>query len=270
MRELERIITLPPPSGGQFGPDHTVIEVITPDEWEKNDPFILLMDDRLDGTLHAGPHPHAGFETVSFPLFGDALSEGGPSRLHPGDVEWTTAGSGIVHGPDETIHGRFRLLQLWLTLPKKDRWTAPDHQIIRRGEALVRREPGVTLRLYSGESGTLRSTTRNRVPVTLADIELEAGASIEQALPADYNGFLYVIEGAITVGKDTLGVGQVGWLDRNGGALRIASDRASRVLLYAGQRQKDSIVSYGPFIGDTKADIVRAFEGYRSGTFRRV
>jgi redox-sensitive bicupin YhaK (pirin superfamily) len=235
------------------------------------------MDDRLDGTLIAGPHPHVGFETVTFPLVGKGVSEGGAGYLAPGDVEWTTAGSGIIHGPDETIQGKMRILQLWLTLPKKDRWTEPDHQLVRRDDAPVRREPGVEVRLYSGTTGTLRSSTRNRVPVTLIDALLEPGAAFEQALPLTSNGFLYVLEGEARVGtrRALLNVGQVGWFDRpanNGDStLTIAQAGAGklRVLLYAGERQNIPIVSYGPFIGDSLEDIVRAFEGYRSGTFRK-
>lgn len=248
--------------------------MITPERWAEQDPFILLMDDRLDGTLRAGPHPHAGFETVTFPLAGSIDSEGGGGRLAPGDVEWTTAGSGIVHGPESTVRGTFRLLQLWLTLPKAERWTEPDHQIIRGAEVPVRREPGVEVRLYSGTTGDLVSPTRNRVPVTLVDVRLEPGARVEQQLPASYNGFLYVIDGVVTTGGVELRPTQVGWLDRPSvtgtTTLAIANDGAepARVLLYAGEPQGGSLVSYGPFIGDVPEDIARSIERYRQGTFR--
>ena len=214
-RSLGRVIQLPPPARGQFGPNHTVVEVLKPDAWIDQDPFILLMDDRLDGRLVAGPHPHAGFETVTFPLEGGMQSESGAGRLRPGDVEWTTAGSGIVHGPEHPIEGRFRILQLWLTLPKRNRWTAPDNQIVPGDAVPIRREAGVEIRLYSGSTGTLASPTRNRVPVTLLDVRLEPGARVEQNLPTTYNGFLYVLSGEARVGEPpvTLRPTQVGWLD---------------------------------------------------------
>jgi redox-sensitive bicupin YhaK (pirin superfamily) len=276
-RKLARVITLPPPSRGQFGPAHEVVEVIEPGRWADTDPFILLMDDRLEGMPVMGPHPHAGFETVTFLVDGVMAAESGPVRLAPGDVEWTTAGKGIVHGPDSPVESHVRVLQLWLTLPKRDRWTEPDNQMIRRAEVPVRREPGAEIRLYSGTSGALRSATRNRVPMLLADVQLDAGAAVEQEVPLSYNGFLYVLEGRASVGPDerTLGVGQVGWLDRadqtGPGTLRIANPGTDklRVLVYAGERQNTPIVSYGPFIGDSKQDIVRSYEGYRSGAFRR-
>jgi quercetin 2,3-dioxygenase len=276
-RSLARLVQLPPAAPGQFGADHTVVEVLEPQAWAEQDPFILLMDDRVDGLLRAGPHPHAGFETVTFPVDGGMESEGGAGRLRPGDVEWTTAGSGIVHGPARPIQGRFRILQLWLTLPQSQRWTAPDNQIIRSEAVPVRREPGVEVRLYSGATGTLTSTTRNRVPVTLLDVRLEPGAQVEQQLPNDYNGFLYVLSGQARVGESrtSLGVSQVAWLDRptteGDGLLTIGNDGPEplRLLLYAGQRQNVPIVSYGPFIGDTRGDIARSIERYQTGSFKR-
>jgi len=100
---------------------------------------------------------------------------------------------------ESTVRGSFRLLQLWLTLPKASRWTEPDHQIIRAADAPMRREPGVEVRLYSGTTGDLVSSTRNRVPVTLVDVRPEPGARVEQQLPASYNGFVYVIDGIAAV-----------------------------------------------------------------------
>lgn len=275
-RKLARVITLPAPTRGQFGPDHTVIPVITPEQWYDADPFILLMDDRVDGKLIGGPHPHAGFETVTYLVDGAIASESGVGRLAPGDVEWTTAGKGIVHGSATPIEGRMRLLQLWLTLPKADRWTDPDHQLVPAAQVPVRRAPGAELRLYSGQTGTLRSPTRNRVPITMVDIRLDPGAAIDQTLPLGYNGFCYVLRGQAQIGADAtpLTTGQVGWLDHPAGdgegTLRFANAGATplQVLLYAGQRQNVPIVSHGPFIGDSRDDIVRSFESYRAGTFR--
>jgi redox-sensitive bicupin YhaK (pirin superfamily) len=276
-RTLRRIRTLPAASRGQFGPDHTAIEAIQPSEWADADPFILLMDDRVDGTLRAGPHPHAGFETVTFVVDGGMPAEHRGDVLATGDVEWTTTGSGIVHGPERPIEGRMRVLQLWLTLPKADRWTAPDHQFVRSSEALVRREPGAELRLYSGATGDLVSPTRNRVPTTLVDIRLEPGATVQQSLPAGHNGFLYPLDGEVRVGADaSLRVQQIGWLDRASGdgdtTVQLTNDAAApaRVLLYAAARQNVPIASYGPFIGDTREDIVRSIERYQAGTFLRV
>ncbi|HEY0707314.1 MAG TPA: pirin family protein, partial [Polyangia bacterium] len=215
-RKLGRVRDLPAPHPGQFGPDHTVVEVMEPTEWKDSDPFILLMDDRVDGRLLAGPHPHAGFETVTFVVEGHLPAEQrGAATLATGDVEWTTAGSGIVHGPDQPLEGKMRVLQLWLTLPKAQRWTEPDHQVVRKADALVHRAPGAEVTLYSGSTAGLRSSTRNRVPVTYADVALAAGAELELDVPFDHNGFLYVLDGEVAIGPDRrpLRPGQVGWLE---------------------------------------------------------
>ncbi|MFE8597905.1 pirin family protein [Archangium violaceum] len=270
-RRLERIIDLPDPTPGQFGPAHTVVPVISPEDYARSDPFILLMDDRIDGKLQGGPHPHAGFETVTLVVKGGMVHDNG--RLGERDVQWMTAGSGVIHGEGLEDAGHGRILQLWVTLPKAQRWAPPSFQDIPYAQLPVRREPGVEVRLYSGSSGGVRSETKNYVPVTLAEFQLEPGASIEQDLPASYNGFFYVLEGEISVGPDarTLRPGQVGWLDHpeagGAGSIRITGTTRARALLYAGQPQGDQLVSYGPFIGDTQADIQRVMGEYRSGRY---
>jgi len=145
----------------------------------------------------------------------------------------------------------------------------------------VRREPGVVVRVYSGTSGAFRSTTRNYVPVTLIEAALQPDAGFDQDLPLSYNGFLFVVDGEVRVGETLLKAGQVGWLDRGddvratsdhaGSLLQIAATTAgARAVLYAGQPQHDPIVSQGPFIADTRDDIVRLYNEYRGGQFERM
>lgn len=274
-RRLSRVVTLPPPGPGQFGPAHTVVEVLGGESYGDTDPFILLMDDRIDGQPIGGPHPHAGFETVTLILEGSLVHDSG--RLEPGDMQWMTAGSGVIHGEglEGAGAGRARILQLWLTLPRSKRWAPPGFQDQSYAELPVRREPGVEVRVYSGSSGEVRSKTLNHVPVTLVELLLEPGASVSQELPDAFNGFFYVLEGAITVGPEAtpLVPGQVGWLDRphggGAGAVRVAAagEVRARVILYAGEPQQEPLVSYGPFIGDTQADIMRVMGEYREGRY---
>lgn len=271
-RRLGRVIELPAPMPGQFGPAHTVVPVIPPEDYALSDPFILLMDDRIDGKPIGGPHPHAGFETVTLVIKGGMVHDSG--RLGERDAQWMTAGSGVIHGEGlENAMGQARILQLWLTLPKAQRWVPAGFQDISYAELPVRREAGVEVRLYSGSSAGVRSKTKNYVPVTLAEFLFEPGATIEQDLPSSYNGFFYVLEGELAVGPDArpLRPGQVGWLDRPEGgrdsSIRLTGTTRARALLYAGQPQGDPLVSYGPFIGDTQADILRVMSEYRSGRY---
>jgi redox-sensitive bicupin YhaK (pirin superfamily) len=187
--------------------------------------------------------------------------EGG--TLNAGEVQWMTAGSGIIHSEDVRTKGKVRLLQLWLTLPKGNRWAAPDFQTVNVNDVPVRRENGAEIRVYSGSSSGLHSGTRNHVPVTMVEINLEPNASAELDIPASY------------IGDTELNTGQVGWLDRptdsGTSVLRVvAGESGARLVLYAGQPQGDPIVSYGPFIGDTRQDIARLFAEYQSGNFPRL
>jgi redox-sensitive bicupin YhaK (pirin superfamily) len=278
-RRLARVVALPPPEPGFLGPGHTAVEVITPRDLVGNDPFVLLMDDRLDldpavRTL-GGAHPHAGLETVTLLLEG-ALGDRDEGDVGVGDVQWMTAGRGIIHGENTRVGGRARVLQLWVRLPSADRAAAPRVQLVRRATAPVRREGGVVATLYSGRTGGLVSPTLNFAPVTLVDFEIPAGRSIGQALAGRENGFLYVIDGSVEVGRSRqrLERGQVGWLDRPAGAaetgLRLASDDGGRVLLYAGARQDEPLVHHGPFVAGSREEIARLFEAYRRGGFQSL
>ena len=280
-RGIARVVTTAPPSPGFIGEGHTAVSVIDPKEFARNDPFIVLMDDRIDlepGREAGGAHPHGGFETVTFVVEGE-LRDRDEGTLSTGDVLWMTAGSGVIHNENVVPLGKSRILQLWLTLPQQDRWAAPRFEHIARDAAPVRREPGVEARVYSGSSGSARATTHNYVPVTLMDIRLEPGSELEQELPDSYNGFLYVLDGALSVGADRtrLTAGQVGWLELPKpnaspvSPVRItAGDDGARVVLYAGERQGVPIVMHGPFVGESRDDIRRLSKLYTEEKMPRI
>lgn len=278
-RWIARTVTTPAPAPGFMGAGHTAVQVVDPKEFPAQDPFILLMDDRVDlpaGSTAGGAHPHAGFETVTFVLDG-ALHDRVEGSLGTGDVQWMTAGSGVIHNEDVVPEGKTRILQLWLTLPHEARWSAPRLETITRESAAVRREPGVDVRVYSGNSGDARASTRNYVPVTLAHISLDAHAAFEQDLPASYNGFVYVIDGSVHAGSDEtpLVKGQVGWLDRASSgpssSLRLAAgDAGARAVLYAGEPTNIPIVTHGPFVAESRADLMRVSNDYMAGRFPRI
>ena len=276
-RGINAVFDVPPLTPGFVGPGHLAAAVVSPENFEKTDPFILLMDDHLDigNRSVGGPHPHAGFETVTLILDGAIYDRDEGGTLNAGEVQWMTAGSGIIHNEDVRTKGKMRLLQLWLTLPKKERWTEPGFQVFHSDSIPVRHESGAEIRIYSGSSGSLRSGTRNYVPVTMVEINLERGASAEQEVPVSYNGFVFVIGGSVRIGETALNAGQVGWLDRptdnDASIVRVvAGESGARLIMYAGQPQGDPIVSHGPFIGDTKQDIARLFAEYQAGQFPRL
>jgi hypothetical protein len=264
-----------------MGEGHTAVPVLDTRDFAHNDPFIVLMDDRIDlepGRPAGAAHPHGGFETVTFVVEGE-LRDRDEGTLKTGDVLWMTAGSGVIHNEDVVPLGKSRILQLWLTLTRSARWSAPRFEYIARDSAPVRQEPGVDARVYSGSSGSAVSKTHNYVPVTLVDIVLQRDAQLDQELPDSYNGFLYVLEGAVSVGPERtrLTEGQVGWLteaDSSGSGvstLRIAgAEDGARVMLYAGERQRVPIIQHGPFVGESRADIIRLSEIFMRGKMPRI
>jgi redox-sensitive bicupin YhaK (pirin superfamily) len=274
-----KLIKINTPEGqpGFLGAGHTARPVIT-GSFSDSDPFIMLMDDILDKKDNepvGGPHPHAGFETVSLLLEGEIGDD--EHKMKGGDFQIMTAGSGIVH--TETIDkiAKMRLLQLWLNLPKKDRAATPRLQDLPLEHVPVLSKNGVHIKLYSGSFAGISSPVQNYTPMIIADITIDAGASTVQQLPASYNTFLYVIKGSVKVGEDEkqLSQDQVGWLDLFGDNASsdlklIAGEDGVRFVLYAGKPLGENIVSYGPFIADSSEDIKRLYQEYRDGRMKHI
>jgi quercetin 2,3-dioxygenase len=276
-RQLGRHRRLPAPEMGFLGPGHTAIEVVGSADLVATDPFVLLMDDRIDfaaGRKVGEAHPHAGLETVTLILEG-GLVDRDEGALDAGDLVWMTAGRGVVHGEHMFATGSpTRVLQLWLTLPERDRHAPPRFDVLRAADVPIHRAPGVEARLYSGSTHGLSAATRNYVAVTLVDVRLDAGATFEQALPGSYNGFLYPLAGEVHAdgAGAPLVVGEVGWLDRrdDDGLTDLeltAGPSGARVLLYAGQRQNEPMVHRGPFVAGSEVEIARMYRDYRAGRF---
>ena len=270
-------IDTPQGEPGFLGRGHIARPVIQR-SFAESDPFILLMDDMLDKKDNipvGGPHPHAGFETVTLLLEGE-LGDG-IHKMQAGDLQMMTAGSGVIH--TETIDKdlKMRLLQLWLSLPKKDRWATPRVQDIVSSHVPNKSEGGVAVKLYSGSFAGLTSPLKNYTPVIIADVAIEASVSTIQLLPANLNTFLYVLKGNVKVGDEQtlLKQDQVGWLnlfneDEQSELKLTAGETGTRFILYAGKPTGASIVSHGPFIGDTSEDISRLYQEYRQGRMRHI
>lgn len=262
---------------GFLGKYHIAREVVQGD-YSQTDPFVLLMDDVLDKKDDqpvGGPHPHAGFETVSLLLEGEIGDEA--HQMKAGDLQMMTAGSGIVHTETISKPAKMRLLQLWLILPKKDRWTTPRVQDLPLEQVPSIQENGVTVKVYSGSLNGVTSPLQNFVPVIIADVQMKANATTVLHLPAAYNTFLYGIEGELFIGEDKslLKQNETGWLDRTTSAsdselLVTAGEKGARFVLYSGEPQSDAIVSHGPFIGNAVEDINRLYKEYRSGQMQHI
>ncbi len=276
-RKVARVLN-PKASQGFLGEGHTAIPVIGGNNFEQTDPFIVLMDDQLNlpgsGTV-GGAHPHAGFETVTLVLDGDANNKS--KTLQTGGMEWMTAGSGIVHFDEIKAKVKMRILQLWLVLPKAKRWAEPKWQELHLKNVPIKKDGNSEIRVYSGTSLGMTAPTQNETPTIIVDFNLEAGYEVVQEIPAFYNGFIYVIEGSVEVGDSEIVIAeeQVAWLDKShekaDSQIKFkGGENGARFIFYAGEPQGAPIVSQGPFIADTKEDIARLYQEYRQGKMVHV
>ena len=266
----------PPAHPGFLGQGHIARPVIQFD-FAESDPFIMLMDDMLDkkdDTPAGGPHPHAGFETVTLMIEGE-FGEG-QHKMKTGDFEMMTAGSGVVHTETINKQTKLRILQLWLNLPKKDRWTQPRVQKLHAENVPSVNNDGVKISVYSGTFSGLTSAVQNHTPLILADIKMEAGKSLREQLPPHFTSFVYVLRGSVKTGdeNEVVAQNQVGWFDRSdkstGDLLLQAGDEGARLVLYSAEPQHHQIVSHGPFIADTMEEIRNLYANYRQGKIGHI
>jgi hypothetical protein len=268
-----KLVQVDTPEGhpGFLGPGHVARAVIQRD-FKESDPFILLMDDFLnkkDDSPAGGPHPHAGFETVTLVL------EGEIGEMKQGGFQMMTAGSGIVHTETIDKPTRLRILQLWLNLPKENRWARPRVQDISLEHVPMVSGNGVQIKLYSGRLAGLTSPVQNYTPLIIADISIDPGINTLQDIPAGYNAFLYVLSGKVSVGERILKKDQVGWLDLYHDDVLselelTAGEEGARFVLYAAKPTGDSIVSHGPFIAGSTEEISMLYSQYRQGKMKHI
>ncbi len=254
------------------------------------DPFLLL--DHL-GAVEYGPgeakgapwHPHRGFETVTYMIdgaFEHEDSTGGGGLITEGATQWMTAGAGVLHSelpPQDFVArgGLFHGVQLWVNLPKAMKWTAPSYQDIKAGEtALVSSaDGGALLRVIAGELDGHQGPGVTRTPISYVHATVSPGARLALPWPKDFNALAYVLAGHGTVGVEerTLGEGQLAVFGPGDAlTLRAAAGQdyhGSRtgweVLLLGGLPIREPVARYGPFVMNTKAEIVQAFEDFQAG-----
>jgi redox-sensitive bicupin YhaK (pirin superfamily) len=252
------------------------------------DPFLLLDEmgpsDLGPGEAKGAPdHPHRGFETVTYLLSGAMQhkdSQGNAGKLTPGDVQWMTAGSGVVHSemPEPSFQetgGRMHGFQLWVNLPARDKMTRPRYQEIPgAGIPVARDDSGdVTVRVIAGEALGKRAVIETRTPIFYLDCTLRPGAELLQPAPADHNAFAFVYEGAGTFGPDTAARRHEAVLfARDGDTVRLTAppDATLRALLIGGVPLNEPVARYGPFVMNTRNEILQAFADFQSGKLGEI
>jgi len=250
------------------------------------DPFLLLDEmgpmEVAPGEAKGAPdHPHRGFETVTYMLSGDMEhkdSSGHAGRLRSGDVQWMTAGAGVVHAemPSPEFQrngGRMHGFQLWVNLPQQDKMIKPRYQEIpsARIPKATSADGLVSATVIAGEAMGEQAVIETRTPIIYVHYRLEPGGVVTQPVPHDYNAFAYVVDGAGLFGAEgERGAdGQMVMFAPDGDAVRIENPADANVtlevLVIAGVPLHEPIARYGPFVMNTEEEIHQAFEDYRRG-----
>jgi len=244
------------------------------------DPFLLLdafESDRPDDYIGGFPsHPHRGFETVTYLLAGRMRHKdnaGNEGVIEPGGVQWMTAGRGIVHSEmPEQEDGLLMGFQLWVNLPASAKMSEPGYQEFPPAKVpLETRTNGTAIRVISGvtDEGTRGPVENRHVNPIYMDVTLPAGQTFGQAVEAGSNSFIFVIEGELLIGdnRKPLGWRTMGVLGDGTRVLATAGDQQARFLLVSGQPIKEPIARGGPFVMNTREEILQAFHDFQSGRF---
>jgi redox-sensitive bicupin YhaK (pirin superfamily) len=250
------------------------------------DPFLLLDEmgpiEIAPGEAKGAPdHPHRGFETVTYLLAGDMEhkdSRGHSGRLRAGDVQWMTAGAGVVHAemPSREFArdgGRMHGFQLWVNLPKRDKMMNPRYQEIpnSRIPKAISADGLVRVSVIAGEAMGEKAVIETRTPIIYLHYRIEPGGAVTQPVPGAYNVFAYVVEGEGLFGAEgeRAGDGQMVLFAQDGDEVRIENAAGAKatleVLLIAGVPLNEPVARYGPFVMNTQAEIRQAIEDYRQG-----
>ena len=282
-RELERVVVGRPT---QDGDGVKLTRVLTQDLQKRLDPFLMLDNfasgDPNDYGGGFPDHPHRGFETVTYMIAGRMRhkdSAGHEGLLQNGGVQWMTAGKGVIHSEmPEQEEGVMEGFQLWLNLPAHQKMCTPWYRDIQSHEIPEFTTPqGILVRVISGEShGTKgamnRSATLYPTQALYLDIHFKQDGIFEQALKAEHNAFLYTYRGATEVmGRDGEGNKvdrqRMGILQNKGDRVQLRAKSGTRVLLIAGQALKEPIAQHGPFVMNTRSELMQAVEDYQNGLF---
>ncbi len=228
-----------------------------------------------------GQHPHRGFETVTIVYKGEVEhrdSTGNGGVIGPGDVQWMTAASGILH---EEFHseafarsgGPLEMVQLWVNLPARDKMSAPGYQGIvdRDIPDLALKDDAGRLRLIAGEFDGERGPARTFTDIDVWDIRLNAGKSATFDVHQGRNTALVVLHGAVEVnGQEVVREGQLALFERDGSQVRLEANNDAVLLILSGEPIDEPIVGHGPFVMNTDAEIQQAFVDFQSGKFGRM
>ncbi|MBS1714676.1 MAG: pirin family protein [Armatimonadetes bacterium] len=223
-------------------------------------------------------HPHRGFETVTIVYQGELQhrdSAGHAGKIGPGDVQWMTAASGVVH---EEMHsdefarqgGVFEVVQLWVNLPARNKMDDPRYQEIRRDDVPTVRVRGGDVRVIAGDFAGTLGPAQTVTPIEVWDVRFEGPGILELPVPRGHNAVLAVLDGSVEIEHETVGAHEVGVFGPEGSGVAVKVLRPGKALLLAGEPIQEPVAGYGPFVMNTQDEIRQAVEDFRSGRLGKL
>jgi len=282
-KKIDRVIPRPA-SAGMVGDGFRVFNYIPQTLAQRRISPFLMLD--FNAAYDFGPsdhirgvdvHPHKGFETVTIAYQGSVAhhdSAGNSGVINPGDVQWMTAGNGILHKEyhEENFSkkgGNFEMVQLWVNLPKKDKSVAPHYQPLTKEDipvvALDNNQGQV--RVIAGSFSAQKGAASTYTPVNLLDIQLKAGAELTLSIPEDHNTALLFIHGQGEVAGKNIQEHDFVLFEHEGEDIHIQAKEDSVILLMSGTPIDEPIASYGPFVMNTQEEIIQAINDFNQGKF---
>ncbi|MFZ3014006.1 MAG: pirin family protein [Nitrospira sp.] len=281
---IKEVVGIYPPGSAHMVGDGFPVRNMIPGSGvgEQLSPFLLLdymgpeVFSPTDRRLGVGEHPHRGFETVTIMYQGSVAhrdSTGSGGVIGPGDVQWMTAASGIVH---EELHesefakrgGTLEGVQLWVNLPRSVKMSPPRYQTLVRDEIPVVELAGGAgrLRVIAGECHGRKGPARTFSPVHLYDLRLKAGYQTELSLPEGFTMSVFVLQGRVVInGAQAVGEAEIALLGRKGERVALQAEEDTTILVLGGEPIEEPIARYGPFVMNTQAELAQAVEDYRAG-----
>ncbi len=277
----KQLLLVAPGQPAQVGDGFFINRALPTRRFPDISPFLMLD--------HAGPttfppsdkqrgvdeHPHRGFETVSI-VFKGALehrdSAGNSGTIYAGDVQWMTAGSGLVHEEKHERNfnkegGTLEMIQLWVNLPAAHKMTPPKYQELQANDIpVVALGDQSQVRLIAGDLGTNKGAATTFTDLQVWDVKVAAGETIDLAVKSNQSGILYMLSGSATInGEKNIQTKEVAFFDPQGDQISITAEADSQFVWLGGEAIKEPVFSYGPFVMNTEQEIVEAINDFRAG-----
>jgi redox-sensitive bicupin YhaK (pirin superfamily) len=254
------------------------------DDPEQISPFLLLdyggpaEFDPSEIKKGVGEHPHRGFETVSLVFAGEVEhrdSGGNAGKVGPGDVQWMTAGSGVVH---EEMHsesytksgGTFEMIQLWVNLPQEHKMTEPRYQEILSDQIPTAQLEGGTARVIAGELNGVNGPAETFTPIAVWQLSLDKGADLSLGIPEGWPVQVMVRSGGLELDGQTVGEAEIVQFTRDGNSVSLRASEATEAVLLAGAPIDEPVYGHGPFVMNTREEIYQAIQDFQSGKMGRL